>query len=232
MGYMMLNSDLEQYLLELTPQEHPVLAEMEKMAEKERIPIIERPSIRFIQQLLTIKGNVKRILEIGTAIGYSAIWLAEGAQQAVIDTLERDAERAQQAVNYINRAGHSQRIHVHVVDAVAYAEQLKGNVYDVIFIDAAKGQYQLFFNEYTPLLAEDGIVITDNVFFHGEVVNPMIENKRIRSLVKKIKAYNSWLGQHKDFITSFNPIGDGLAISVKRRREDFCGFPEHSREGK
>lgn len=213
----MISKELEQYLLELTPLQHSLLVEMEHIAARENVPIIERASIQFIYQLLTVKGRVQRVLEIGTAIGYSTIWFAEAAQSAIIDTIERDPLRAKQAKAYIAQAGHSERIHIHEADATTYAQRLATEKYDVIFIDAAKGQYKLFFEEYAPLLQEDGVIITDNVFFHGEVVNPHIEQKRIRSLVHKIKAYNTWLTQHEDYRTSFVPIGDGLAISVKRR---------------
>ncbi|GAA0354606.1 O-methyltransferase [Bacillus horti] len=215
----MIHADLENYLLELSPLKDELLVEMEKLAADDHVPIIDRPSISFIQQLLTIKGNVRRILELGTAIGYSAIWLAEGAKSAIIDTIERDELRVEQAKQFITRAGLDSRVHIHVADATDYAEQLKDHKYDIIFIDAAKGQYQRFFESYTPLLAEDGVVLTDNVFFHGEVVNPDIQNKRIRTLVEKIKRYNVWLREHDSFKTSFVPIGDGLAISVRRREE-------------
>jgi predicted O-methyltransferase YrrM len=213
---MIVNPKIEEYLQYLTSLDHPLLMEMEKVAKEENIPIIGRASIQFIRTLLQCKENVKHILEIGTAIGYSTIWLAEAAQQAHIDTVERDETRYQQAQNFIQKANLGHRINIHLADATTYAKELDQS-FDVIFIDAAKGQYQLFFEQYTTLLKPNGIVITDNVFFHGEVVEEHIEQKRIRSLVKKIKSYNEWLKNHSDFETSFIPIGDGLALSLKRK---------------
>lgn len=121
---------------------------------------------------------------------------------------------------YLRRAGVIDRVHLHFADATSYMEELAARLgeerYDLLFIDAAKGQYQRLFEAYTPMLRDGGLVVTDNVFFHGEVVKQHVENKRLRPLVKKIKAYNHWLTNHSGFITSFVPIGDGLALSVKR----------------
>jgi len=213
---MIVDRKIEEYLLDLTPLAHDLLLEMEDVAERDQVPIIERPSIQFIRTLLMYKADIKSILEIGTAIGYSTIWLAEAAPQAEVDTIERDEARFQQAQSYIQRANLQGRVHLHLGDATTYAEELKNKQYDMIFIDAAKGQYQLFFEQYTALLKPGGLVITDNVFFHGEVVAEIIEQKRIRSMVEKIKRYNEWLVNLEAFETSFVPIGDGLAISVKK----------------
>jgi predicted O-methyltransferase YrrM len=214
---MIVSPQIEEYLDYLTPLDHELLLEMENVAKESHVPIIGRPSIQFIRTLLHCKENVTRILEVGTAIGYSTIWLAEAVKEAHVDTIERDEERYHQANGYIKRANLNGRITLHLADAMTYSNQLN-QTYDVIFIDAAKGQYQLFFEEYTKLLNPNGLVITDNVFFHGEVVSEYIENKRIRSLVKKIKSYNEWLKSHPDYETSFVPIGDGLALSVKKER--------------
>lgn len=214
---MLSTPKLNDYIQQLHVHDDLLLQEMEELAYKENVPIIEQPSIHFIRSLLQYKGSINRILEIGTAIGYSSIWLAKAVSNAVVDTIERDEQRYSQALHFIEKAGLSQRINVHFGDATTYAEKLQNQTYDVLFIDAAKGQYKTFFEQYIPHLAQDGIVITDNVFFHGEVVNEHIENKRIRSMVKKIKEYNQWLQQHPHFETSFIPVGDGLALSIRRR---------------
>lgn len=213
---MIMNPKLEEYLYQLTPLQQHMLAEMEEVAERDHVPIIERPSIQFIRTLLVYKADIRRILEIGTAIGYSAIWLAEAAPEAIVDTIERDEDRYRQAQQFVAKADLQERIQLHLGDATTYASHLQDREYDVIFIDAAKGQYKLFFEQYTSLLKSGGLVITDNVFFHGEVVAEEIEQKRIRSLVNKIKGYNEWLIGLDSFETSFVPIGDGLALSVKK----------------
>lgn len=212
---MIVTPAIESYIQELTPLADPLLAEMEKVAEKDKVPIINRASIHFIRSILRYKGDVRHILEIGTAIGYSTIWLAKASPQAEVDSIERDSIRYAQAEEFIKRAYLQDRIHLHIADARDYASQLDKQ-YDLIFIDAAKGQYKLFFESYAPLLKSGGIIITDNVLFHGHVVEESMANKRIRPMVQKIKDYNDWLKNHPQFETSFIPLGDGLALSIKR----------------
>jgi predicted O-methyltransferase YrrM len=102
-------------------------------------------------------------------------------------------------------------------DALEIEDQVKKHApFDAIFIDAAKGQYKRFFEIYANYLSEDGIIITDNVLFKGLVSEPNIENKRIRSLVKKINEFNTWLMSHPHYYTVILPVGDGVAISKKR----------------
>jgi predicted O-methyltransferase YrrM len=155
-------------------------------------------------------------LEIGAAIGYSSIRMTQAVQANII-TVERDAERYEKAISYINQADLGHRISVVFGDALETVEQVeKFGAFDVIFIDAAKGQYQRFFELYEPLLNPGGVIITDNVLFRGLVTVEHIENKRIRSLVKKIKSYNEWLMAHSGYDTTIFPIGDGVAVSKKK----------------
>lgn len=212
---MITSPKIEAYMEELIPPGPELLREMEALAKLEGIPIIERASIHFICSLLRYKGSISRILEIGTAIGYSAIWLAGISPRVQVDSIEKDEARYQQALDFIKKAGLEERITLHWADAKDYADQLQG-AYDVLFIDAAKGQYQLFFEQYSPLLKRGGLVISDNVFFRGYVAEESIENKRLAPLVNKLKKYNLWLKEHPQFDTSFIPIGDGLALSIKR----------------
>ncbi|EGL83501.1 O-methyltransferase family 3 [Caldalkalibacillus thermarum TA2.A1] len=209
---MLVDPRLTQYLRQLTPLGHPVLAEMEEHAAREGIPIIDRASIQLISILLQTKANVERVLEIGTAIGYSAIWMAEAVPGAHIDTIERDEQRVRQARAYIARAGLAERITVHHADAKDNPPSLSEH-YDCIFIDAAKGQYRFFFERYGTRLKPGGLIISDNVLFRGHVVHNHVENKRLTPLVQKLQAYNKWLADHPRFETSFVPVGDGLAIS-------------------
>lgn len=213
---MIITPKIEAYLHHLTPLQHPLLKEMEAFATIERIPIIDRSSIQFIRFLLQLKEKVEHILEVGTAIGYSTIWLAEAVDTAFIDTIERDVERVDKAKQFIERASLSSRITIHQADALEDDITNLQSGYDVIFIDAAKGQYQQFFNKYVKLLNRDGIVLTDNVFFHGHVVEDELANKRWRPMVDKIKSFNEWLKQHEEFETSFLPIGDGLALTKRK----------------
>jgi predicted O-methyltransferase YrrM len=189
---------------------------MEQLADVQKIPIIDKISIQFICSLLALKGEVQSILELGTAIGYGSIHMARAAPKASIDTIERHQRRYQQACHFINKAKLDHRITVHLADATIKPAQLRDG-YDLIFIDAAKGQYQRFFDMYAPLLKPNGFIITDNILFHGLVYGSTTSlNRRKRMLIGKIDSFNKWLAQHPQFMTTFVPIGDGMAISVPK----------------
>ncbi|TYS59166.1 O-methyltransferase [Sutcliffiella horikoshii] len=209
------------YLNTLTPQRIELVSNMEKLAEKENVPIMDLVGMETLLQLLRLSAP-KRILEIGAAIGYSAIRMAQALPEATIVTIERDEHRYLQAKSHIEHAGLQDRIHLIFGDALEVLDQVKKEApFDFIFVDAAKGQYERFFTMYETLLNEMGIIITDNVLFRGMVAedHELIEPKRIRNLVKKIDRYNRWLMEHPDYITTILPVGDGIAISKKRGEE-------------
>ncbi|KAB2334008.1 O-methyltransferase [Bacillus mesophilum] len=210
------NDKLHTYIEKLTNERHPLLMEMEQYAEENGVPIMELVGIEALLQLLRIQ-QAKSILEVGTAIGYSALRMALTLPESKIVTLERDEERIKLAGQYIQRSGREEQIIQLTGDALELEQEVKHHgPYDAIFIDAAKGQYQRFFEMYAPFLKDDGVIVTDNVLFKGLVCEDEIENKRIRSLVKKINLFNEWLMSHEDYDTVILPVGDGIAISKKR----------------
>ncbi|WP_240056565.1 O-methyltransferase [Bacillus mesophilum] len=212
----MQNDKLHTYIEKLTNERHPLLMEMEQYAEENGVPIMELVGIEALLQLLRIQ-QAKSILEVGTAIGYSALRMALTLPESKIVTLERDEERIKLAGQYIQRSGREEQIIQLTGDALELEQEVKHHgPYDAIFIDAAKGQYQRFFEMYAPFLKDDGVIVTDNVLFKGLVCEDEIENKRIRSLVKKINLFNEWLMSHEDYDTVILPVGDGIAISKKR----------------
>ncbi len=189
---------------------------MEKFAAENKVPIMELAGIEAMLQILRIQTSTK-ILEVGTAIGYSALRMAEALPNATIVTIERDMERIQLAEKYIERSPLADQIILIKGDALEVEESVSAHApYDAIFIDAAKGQYQRFFEMYSKYLSDDGIIITDNVLFKGLVAESEIESKRIRNLVKKINDFNHWLMNHPDYHSIILPVGDGVAISKKR----------------
>ncbi|MCP8967263.1 O-methyltransferase [Ectobacillus ponti] len=207
---------ISQYLLSFVPETSGLIQEMEQYAAEHGVPIMDRLGMEFMLQMLRLI-EPKRILEIGAAIGYSAIRMAQAFPDAHIVTIERDEERYAKAVQYIGDSEAAARIALIQGDALETGEQVKQHgTFDVIFIDAAKGQYQRFFELYAPLLREKGVIITDNVIFRGLVAEENIENKRMRSLVRKIRTYNEWLMAHPDYDTTIFPIGDGVAVSKKK----------------
>lgn len=201
----------------LIPDRTNLFMEMEEYARENRVPIMELEGIEAMLQIVRIQQPTK-ILEIGTAIGYSALRMAEACPSAHIITLERDQERYEKAENYFARSGMANQITLLKGDALEQEDEVRllGD-YDMIFIDAAKGQYKKFFEMYSQYLNNSGVIITDNVLFKGLVYEKAeIEKKRIRNLVQKIDQFNEWLMKNDRYHTVILPIGDGVAISRKK----------------
>ncbi|MBD8069248.1 O-methyltransferase [Bacillus sp. PS06] len=211
----MVSDELLAYLNSLVQPRSEFIQQLEDYAKENHVPIMDVISAEAILQLLRI-SNPKRILEIGTAIGYSAIRMAMTLPGTEITTIERNRGRYEEAIKNINEANMTNQITVFHGDALDLAPEIHATgSYDVIFIDAAKGQYKRFFESYEPLLTNQGMIITDNVLFKGLVVEE-IEDKRKRQLVDKIKMYNEWLSTHPNYVTTILPVGDGIAISKRR----------------
>lgn len=190
-----------------------LIEEMERYAGEHRVPIMEAEGIAFLLDLIQTKG-CKRILEIGTAIGYSAIRMALCDEDIYVETIERDEERYRQAVENVAKAGLQDRVTLHFADALAFEAN---GCYDLIFIDAAKAQYIRFFERYTPYLKSGGIVVSDNLRFHGMVDGSVAAQSRgTRALVRKLRRYIEYLQENEDFNTVFYDLGDGVAVSEKR----------------
>jgi predicted O-methyltransferase YrrM len=211
-----LDNDVNAYIESLVKDRNDLLNEMETFAEKENVPIMELAGIETLLQMLRIQ-KPKRILEIGTAIGYSGLRMAEALPGTEIVTLERDDARYQQALDFVGRSPQKDQLDIIFGDALEHVEEVEGKgPFDAIFIDAAKGQYQKFFDLYTPFLTDEGVIYSDNVLFKGMVAEENVENKRIRQMVKKLKSYNEWLMNHPDYHTVIIPVGDGIAVSRKK----------------
>lgn len=212
----MLSQELQSYIDSLIQPRNGLIAEMEEYAEINGVPIMESAGIETMLQLLRIQ-QPQAILEVGTAIGYSALRMAQALPQAKIVTLERDENRYELAVSYIEKAGMQERIIQIKGDALELEKEVGGHApFDAIFIDAAKGQYKRFFEIYSGYLKPGGMIITDNILFKGLVYNQAAESRRVRSLVKKIDEFNRWLAANEEYDTVILPIGDGIAVSKKR----------------
>ena len=212
----MQNEKLHAYLDELIEKRPELLDKMEQYAKENAVPIMELSGIESMLQLLRIQ-KPRVILEIGTAIGYSALRMAYALPECKIMTIERDVSRYELAEKFFLQAEKTSQIVLIKGDALEVEAAVKAYApFDTIFIDAAKGQYQKFFEIYSRYLTEDGVIITDNVLFKGLVYADEIDNKRKKNLVKKIKNFNEWLMKHPDYDTVILPVGDGVAISKKR----------------
>ena len=190
-----------------------LIKEMESYAEEKNIPIMQKKGIDFLCKIIS-KSDVKNILEIGTAIGYSAIKMANVNDDITVTSIERDQDRYIMALNNIKKAKLDKRINVIYKDALDV--EIKGK-YDLIFIDAAKGQYIKFFEKFKENLNPGGIIISDNLSFHGLVEQKeRIESRNLRQLVGKIRKYVEFLENNKEFKTKFYKVGDGIAVSLKK----------------
>ena len=190
-----------------------LIKEMELYAEEKNIPIMQKKGIDFLCKIIS-KSDVKNILEIGTAIGYSAIKMALVNEDINVTSIERDQDRYIEALKNIKKAKLDKRINVIYKDALDV--KIKGK-YDLIFIDAAKGQYIKFFEKFKENLNPGGIIISDNLSFHGLVEQKeRIESRNLRQLVGKIRKYVEFLENNKEFKTKFYKVGDGIAVSLKK----------------
>ncbi len=190
------------------------IIEMEEYAKEHNVPIIEKDSIAFIMKF--IKANdVKEILEIGSAIGYSAILMASVKDDIKITTIERDETRYMECLKNVKKCDMQDKINVVYQDALEV--NLSGVSYDLIFIDAAKGQYTKFFEKYKYFLKPSGVIISDNLKFHGHVGNRNnIANRNLKQLVGKIENYIDFLKDNEEFETKFYDVGDGLSVSIRK----------------
>lgn len=209
---------LEQYLLEHIKERSHSIAELETYAQHEHIPIMDPVSINFLMQLIRIH-KPKHILEIGTAIGYSALRMHEAYPETKITTIERNDHFYQQALSNIKQFKKENHIKIVHGDALTvindYITKQDQLLFDFVFIDAAKAQYKRFFTLAEQLLTKNGVIVSDNVLFKGLVVDNKGAQKRLNKLANKVRKYNKWLSERDDFATSIVPIGDGVAISTR-----------------
>ncbi len=190
------------------------IIEMEQYAKEHNVPIIEKDSIAFIMKF--IKANdIKEILELGSAIGYSAILMASVKDDIKLTTIERDETRYMECLKNVKNCGMEDKINVVYQDALEV--NLSGVSYDLIFIDAAKGQYTKFFEKYKYFLKPGGVIISDNLKFHGHVGNRNnIASRNLKQLVGKIENYIDFLKNNDEFETKFYDVGDGLSVSIRK----------------
>lgn len=191
-----------------------VIKDIEDYAKENHIPIMEHDGIEFLTKYIKEHEEVKNILEIGCAIGYSAIRMALIRDDIHVTTIERDQERYLKAKENVSAFHLEDRITILFQDAL---EVELNEQYDFIFIDAAKSQYIKFFEKFTPLLSENGVVFSDNLLFHGYTKQKeRIESKNLRQLVQKIRKYIVYLKENDQYVTEFYDIGDGIAVTKRK----------------
>ena len=189
-------------------------------AEEHQVPIVDQLSLDLILQIIRLK-KPKNILEIGCAIGYSSMHFASIDSSIHVTTIERNKEMIQLARQNFATFGYEKQIRLIEQDALQAYHAVSDRQYDMIFIDAAKAQSQKFFELYQDLIPVGGLIITDNVLYHGFVADiDIVKSRNVKQMVKKVKKFNEWLVQQNHFTTNFVNMDDGLAISIKEYSND------------
>lgn len=206
---------VNEYIRKTIQKSTGILRELEQFAEQNHVPIIHPE----VARLLVVLGNLhkpRRILEIGTAIGYSSILFSTFLQHGgVIDTIERHDLMIERAQGNIKKAGLENTIHIIAGDAVEVLKCLDKR-YDMVFLDAAKGQYPEFLPECLRMLNKGGLLVSDNVLYKGMIANDDLVVRRKKTIVKRMRDYLDSICRNDELETSIIPIGDGIALSYKR----------------
>lgn len=209
-----VNDKVENYIRETLKPSQGLLRDLELYAEENSVPIIHKEVADLLRVILKLK-RPKKILELGCAIGYSSLFFADVLDGDVeIVTTERNPIMLERAQDNIKKAGMEDRIKILVGDAEETLKDLEGT-FDMIFIDAAKGHYKMFFDMLIGKLNHGGIVISDNILYKGMVASDDYVVRRKKTIVKRMRTYLDYICDLEGISTSLIPIGDGLAISYK-----------------
>ena len=211
-----MDERLTTYIRSLECPKNPVIEQIEQEALDTRVPIIRKETQSFLSVILMIK-QPSQILEIGTAIGFSAILMSEYLpENGHITTIEKYEKRIPIARENFRRAGKEEQITLMEGDALKVMETLRGP-YDFIFMDAAKGQYIHYLPDVLRLLSDGGVLMSDNVLQDGDVIESRFAvERRNRTIHGRMREYLYELKHHPKFETSILPLGDGVALSVKK----------------
>ena len=214
---MIVEERIVSYINSLEKENSPVLEEIEKEARKDGVPIIRKELESFLRVMLSIKKPM-RILELGTAVGYSAILMSEYIdEKGQIITIENYDKRIPIAKENIKKAGRENVIKLLEGDAMEIMPTLESDQFDFVFMDAAKAQYIHFLPEVLRLMKKDGVLITDNVLQEGDLIqSKYVVRRRDRTIHKRMREYLEVVKNHPQLETTIVPIGDGITMSVKK----------------
>ncbi|EKQ53746.1 MULTISPECIES: O-methyltransferase [unclassified Clostridium] len=206
---------MEDYIRGLIPPREGTLKEIEDFARENGVPIVQKETGVFLEFMTSLK-KPKRILELGTAIGFSSILMyqSSGTEPEII-TIERDKKMIELANANLEKFNLSHKIKIEEGDCLEVLEKLD-EPYDLIFMDAGKGHYNHFLPHCLRLLKNDGIIIADNVLFRGMVASEELVKRRKITIVKRMRTYLELVTQDKNLITSVIPMGDGIAVTKRR----------------
>ena len=215
---MIVEERLVDYLHSLETENSDILEQIEREALNDGVPIIRKEMQSFLKVLLRIKKPL-HILEVGTAVGFSAILMSEYvAENCKITTIENYEKRIPVARDNFKRAGKEAQITLIEGDAMEVLKGLEGS-YDFVFMDAAKGQYIAYLPEVLRILSPEGILVSDNVLQNGEIIESrFVVERRDRTIHSRMREYLYTLKHHEELETSILPLGDGVALSIKKEQ--------------
>jgi caffeoyl-CoA O-methyltransferase len=203
----------ERYLDRLLPPREPLLAEMEKTAREDDVPISD-PEVGKMLGILAGAVGARRILEIGTAIGYGVLWMARAVPEARIVSIDSDPERLAQARGYLERAGVLDRVELIEGEALTVLPRLQGP-FDLVYVDAVKEEYRRYLDLALPLVKVDGLLVFDNLLWMGHVAEPPATEEDEDPRAQAMYAFNPYLMIHPQLQSLVLPLGDGLGIARK-----------------
>ncbi|WP_373898528.1 O-methyltransferase [Haloimpatiens sp. FM7315] len=209
---------METYLRKLIPEKQGVLKELEEFAHNNAVPIVQKETAQFLELMINMK-KPKRILELGTAIGYSSILMCLSSNmQAKITTVERDEKMIELAKENIQKYKLDNNIEIIKGECLDALSNMK-DTFDFIFIDAGKGHYNHFLPHCLRMLNKEGVIVADNVLFRGMVASDELVKRRKITIVKRMREYLNMIND-KEFLTSTIPMGDGIAVTVRRNENE------------
>ena len=216
---MIVDERIITFINSMDTENSEILEQIEKEARADSVPIIRREMQSFLRTLLMLKKPV-HILEVGTAVGFSALLMSEYApEECRITTIENYEKRIPVARKNFERADRTQQITLLEGDAAVRLKELT-EPYDMIFMDAAKGQYIHFMDDVLRLLKTGGILVSDNVLQDGDIIESRFAvTRRNRTIHKRMRDYLYQLTHHEELRTSVLPFGDGVTVSVKLGKE-------------
>ena len=208
-----LQPEQERYLERLLPPRDALLREMEELARAEDVPVSD-PEVARLLAILARALGARRILEVGTAIGYGTLWLARGAPEARVVTIDKDPGQLARARGYLERAGVADRVDLVEGAALDVLPGLEGP-FDLVFIDAVKQEYRRYLDQILPKLRVGGLMAVDNLLWKGHVADP--DEDPEDEVARSMRAFNGYFIMHPQLQATVLPLGDGLGIATKTK---------------
>jgi len=211
---LIIHREQEEYLGRLLPKRDGLLAEMERYAEEDGIPIADPEVAMFLE--ITVRAiRAKRVLEVGTAIGYADIFMARAmAAGGVVETIDVSDEMIGKAREYVKRAGLEDRVTFHEGPALTVIPRLEGP-FDLVYLDAVKEEYPRYLDLALPLTRVGGVFVCDNVLWKGQVAGGSLLADHYRRSTEALRGFNDYFVHHPQLLAQVLPVGDGLAYGVK-----------------